>query len=346
MVYNGFDGGVFMDYAYRMRCIVFDEWLRGGITVKDLCKKYNFSRKWFYKFKKRFLKYSYEGLKNKVRKKPLMPHAIGYEKKLGIMDYVYEYPTHGPRRICMGLRQKGFIISEGGIYNTLLKENMNTRWRRRRWAEYQGKPTLTEKEKLCMNAKKNHIDSRFPGQLISMDTFTTSIKGIGKIYQYTACDTYSSYGWAKVYYRKTSDNAVDFLVNHILKTVPAFKIKRVLTDQGTEFYSARNKDVESYFARICRKNNIRHSVTKKGHPWTNGYAERLNSTIWQEFYLCLLPKPYASIEALDEDLNKFMKHYNWDRMHSGYKLKKGGYQFPGHAFFDTKEADKIIEIKY
>ena len=335
-----------MDFAYKIRCMVFDEWLSGTLYIKDLCKKYGFSRKWFYKYKKRFVQYGYEGLKNKVRSKPVMPHSLGYEKKIAVMDYVFENPTHGPRRISMELKSKGIRISEGAIYNVLAKETMNTRWKRRLWAESQGKPTLTKKEKLCMEARKNHIDSKFSGQLVSIDTFTVSIKGLGKIYQYTACDTYSSYGWAKCYHYKTCENAVDFMVNHILKNIPAFKIKRVLTDQGVEFYTARHKNVNSYFTRILERYGIKHSVTKKAHPWTNGYAERLNQTTWQEFYLCRLPRPYASIEALNKDLQKFMTDYNFNRMHTGYKLKNEGFQYPAHAFFDIKENKNIIEIKY
>jgi hypothetical protein len=79
---------------------------------------------------------------------------------------------------------------------------------------------------------------------------------------------------------------------------------------------------------------------------TNGYAERLNQTIWQEFYLSRLSREFASIEELQKELDLFMVEYKFERMHMGYKLKAGGFRFPGHAFFDTKEALDIIEIKY
>ena len=82
------------------------------------------------------------------------------------------------------------------------------------------------------------------------------------------------------------------------------------------------------------------------HPWTNGYAERLNQTIWQEFYLCRLDKKYTSIEEFNKDLFAFMRYYNFRRAHSGYKLVKEGYKRPGHAFFDTRERSNIIELKY
>ena len=87
-------------------------------------------------------------------------------------------------------------------------------------------------------------------------------------------------------------------------------------------------------------------MTKVAHPWTNGYAERLNQTIWQEFYLCRLDKRYSSLEELNRDLEAFMRYYNFRRVHSGYKLVEKGYRCPGHAFFDTRERENVIELKY
>jgi len=332
-----------VDRAVELRKAIVDDWRWKRLSWQDITYKYKISKAWFYELKKRFLKYGYDGLKDKVRNNSNRPHALTWDQKLRIMDYIYEHPTHGPGRIA---REQVPRLAGSTVWEYLVKENLNTRRRRRLWAHAQGKPVLTEKEKLHMEAKKHHVESKSPGELVSMDTFTVSVKGLGKIWQYTACDTYSSYGWAKCYHAKTSDNAADFLVNHMLVSTPAFKIKRVLTDQGVEFYSARHKDTDSYFARICKRCGIKHTVTKRAHPWTNGYAERLNQTIWQEFYLCLLSRPYASIEALNNDLQKFMTDYNFKRRHTGYKLAKGGYEFPGHAFFDIRESSNIIEIKY
>jgi len=133
-----------------------------------------------------------------------------------------------------------------------------------------------------------------------------------------------------------------------MKNLPDGKLIRVLTDQGSEFYSARHRDklLNHRFSEYLVTHGIIHSVTKVAHPWTNGYVERLNGTIWQEFYLCRLKKPFTSIAELNQELQKFMLYYNWKRMHSGYKLVEGGYQCPGHAFFDIREREKIIELKY
>jgi transposase InsO family protein len=286
----------------------------------------------------------YEGLRDRVRNNSNRPHRAGWEQRLKILSYVYYNPTHGPRRIAYEDLSIG--LCPAAVWNVLKKEGLNTRCKRRLWAEAQGRPILSKKEKSLLLAKHRHVESHSPGELVSVDTFTVSVANLGKIWQYTACDTYSSYGWAKVYGERSSDTSVDFLINHVVNRSPSGKIRRVLTDQGTEFYNARFKETESVFTFNLRLHSIRHSVTKVAHPWTNGYAERLNQTIWQDFYLCRLDKQYTSLEELNRDLDAFMRYYNFKRAHSGYKLKEGGFRCPGHAFFDIREKSNIIEIKY
>ena len=332
-----------MVFLWRKR--IFEEWRYKRYTWQEVNQKYGFSKKWFYKWLKRYLKHGVDGLHNKSTSSPgPQPYALSLDQKEKILEYVYDYPTHGPNRIASNLI---FKISGKTVWKFLKKKNLNTRRKRRIWAHDQGKPVLTQKEVKCLAAKHNHIESYSPGQLISLDTFWLNIKNLGKVFQYTACDTFSSYGWAKVYLAKTGDTSIDFVKNHMLKNIPEGKIKRFLTDQGVEFYSARHRDknylVNHSFTRYLMTNAIVHTVTKVAHPWTNGYAERLNQTIWEDFYLCKLTKPYTSIDELNRDLKEFMTEYNWKRCHTGYKLVEGGYKFPGHAFFDLKEREDCIE---
>ena len=331
------------DRIFALRKNLIDDWKYRGLEWKELCYKYRISKKWFYKLRNRFLSEGYEGLKDKVRNTSNRPHRISWEQRLKILDYVYYNPTHGPMRIA---EDPSVEVCPATIWNVLKKENLNTRMKRRLWAEHQGRPVLTKKEHQIRSAKNRHVESYSSGELVSVDTFNFSVKNLGKLWQYTACDTYSSYGIAKIYQERTSDNAIDFIINHVVKKSPPEKIRRVLTDQGSEFYNARFKDTESAFTRALRLYSIRHSVTKVAHPWTNGYAERLNQTIWQEFYLCRLDKPYTSIEDLNEELDSFMRYYNFNRMHSGYKLKAEGFRYPAHAFFDIREREKIMTLVY
>ena len=330
------------EIVFNIRKRVFDDWKYRRLTWQEVKAKYGFSKAWFYKWLERFLAHGYEGLRDLKRKTSPLPDELFWQEKIAILDYVYDNPTHGPDRI---RRETKNVRCTKTIWNYLVSENLNTRRKRRIWAESQGKPTLTEKEKSCLSAKHRHIQSSSPGELISLDSFTASVKSLGRVWQFTACDTYSSYGWAKVYAEKLSDNAVDFFINHILKNTPEFKIKRVLTDRGAEFHNWQAKIILPNFTYEMNKHGITHSLTKVQHPWTNGYAERLNQTIWQEFYLCRLSKPFTSLEELNDELQNFMKDYNFKRMHTGYKLKAGGFKFPGHAFYDIRERDKMIEVR-
>jgi len=257
---------------------------------------------------------------------------------------VYDNPTHGAKRISMNLAEGGTKISEGAIYSFMASENMNTKHRRVLWAQSQGRELLTDKQKAYLSAQYRHIDSCRPGELVGVDTFWVNIKNLGRVYQYTACDTYSSYGWAKLYKDRTSDNTVHFLKYHILEGSPKGKIKRIITDQGSEFYSARHQLRLDCLKDIYQEYNITHTITKKAHPWTNGYAERLNRTIWDEFYLCRLYKPFYTLEELQKELDLFMKDYNFNRIHTGYKLRERGYRYPCQAFFEY-ENDNDLPIK-
>ena len=329
------------EIVFNIRKRVFEDWRYRRLTWQEIKAKYGFSKAWFYKWLERFVAHGDEGLRDLKRRSSPLPEELSWQERIAILDYVYDNPTHGPDRI---RRETKNIRCTKTIWNYLKEENLNTRRKRRVWAESQGKPTLTEKEKQCIEAKHRHIESKEPGELIGLDTFTVSVAGLGKIWQYTACDTYSSYGWAKLYWSKTADNSVDFVFNHMVKNCPEGKVKRILTDRGVEFYCARHERVDGYFTVALKWGSIDHTVTKKAHPWTNGYAERLNQTIWQEFYLCRLSRRFNSIEELQQELDRFMAEYNFKRMHSGYKLKAGGFKFPGHAFYDIRERDKMIEV--
>lgn len=333
-----------IDRVFELRKNMIDDWRYRGLGWREVSYKYRVSKRWFYKLRARYMLQGYEGLKDRVRKNDNRPYRAGWQERLKILDYVYYNPTHGPRRIAY--EDPSIGLSPQTVWRVLSQEDLNTRMKRRLWAQAQGRPILTKKEHQILLAKNRHVESHYAGELVSVDTFTASVRNLGKIWQYTACDTYSSYGYARVYRDKTSDNSIDFIINHLVNASPSGKIRRILTDQGTEFYNARFKDTESAFTIALRSHSIRHSVTKVAHPWTNGYAERLNQTIWQEFYLNRLDKPYTSLEELNKDLFDFMRYYNFRRVHSGYKLVKEGYRCPGHAFFDTREREQVIELKY
>ena len=56
----------------------------------------------------------------------------------------------------------------------------------------------------------------------------------------------------------------------------AWRLKRVLTDNGKEFKAS--------FVTTCATHQVRHTRTKPRHAWTNGFVERLQGTILHEHW--------------------------------------------------------------
>ena len=56
------------ELLYRGRLKVFQDYDTGRYTVSDICKRYGYSRTWFYKFKERRERLGNEGLRPMIRK--------------------------------------------------------------------------------------------------------------------------------------------------------------------------------------------------------------------------------------------------------------------------------------
>jgi len=288
-------------------------------NVTLTCSQFNISRNTYYKWLNRFKKYGYAGLFDQLRKPPAMPNETSKSIKQEILNYIIEYPTHGPDYIAYELKSKGIKVSSITIYNFLKKQGLNKRLDRMFYAQSQQNQGIYTNRYIRETAKKipNHIEAYYTGELIGIDTFYIgTIKGLGRIYQKTAVDCSSSFGFAKVYAAFGSKEAVDFVENVL---VPIYKglrkpLNRILTDNGTEFISAD-------FKKALEKHKITHTRTKVRSPYTNGFTERFNRTLLEEFYQnMLIKKHYTSIEQLLQDLDKYLIKYNFQRRHQGYKL--------------------------
>src|SRR5262249_51385843 len=106
------------------------------------------------------------------------------------------------------------------------------------------------------------FESECPGYCVAQDTFYVgTLKGVGRIYQQPAIDTYTKVAFAKLYDRKTPLTSADLLNDRV---VPFFEahdlaVSRVLTDRGTEYCGRpESHDYELYLAI----ENIDHTRTK------------------------------------------------------------------------------------
>lgn len=94
------------------------------------------------------------------------------------------------------------------------------------------------------------------------------------------------------------------------------KIKAILTDNGGEYCGKETHPYELYLSL----NDIEHRRTKVKSPRTNGFVERFNRTALDEFFRrAFREKFYESAESLQRDFDAWLKHYNTERPHQGYR---------------------------
>lgn len=301
-----------------------------GETLKNIseaCRQLRVSRQHYYDIKQVLREDGVEGLakRPRVTSRPYNRTAEAIEAR--ILAYSLDFPSHGHERVANELKREGVGISSGGVRCIWVRHNLTTRAHRlKRLEEWAAKNSsvLTASQMADLDASRakkeahGEIETHHPGFLVGQDTYYVGyIKGVGKIYQQTGIDTYSSVGFAKLYTDKTAVTAADFLNAKVLPYFDTHGVKllRILTDRGSEYCGRPNEHAFELFLSL---NDIEHTKTKPYHPQTNGITEKLNQTIQTEFYaITFRKKYYLSLDELQHDLDAFMAYYNSERTHQG-----------------------------
>jgi transposase InsO family protein len=94
------------------------------------------------------------------------------------------------------------------------------------------------------------------------------------------------------------------------------KVESILTDNGREFCGTSAHPYQIYL----ELNDISHRRTRVRHPQTNGFIERFNRTILDEFFrIKFREKMYSKLDELQKDLDSWLKYYNEKRPRLGYR---------------------------
>ena len=118
---------------------------------------------------------------------------------------------------------------------------------------------------------------------------------------------------------KRPETAADLLYDRVLPFYAShgLTVQNILTDNGTEF---KGRPMIHLYEILLDLHDIRHRYTRVATPRTNGFVERFNRTVLDEFFrTAFRQKLYPSVEELQKDLDKWLEYYNHERPHRGYR---------------------------
>jgi transposase InsO family protein len=302
-------------------------------NVSEACRQFGISRTLYYRWRRRFLQYGVDGLRPRPHRPQRWPRQARPELEHAVVAYALLWPTHGPARIAAQLARPqfgGWKVSPSGVYAILRRRGLRTRWERLcRLEDGAAIHTGLLTERTRRRFEKRHVEAERPGDLVCLDTFYIGkLKGVGKVWQLTACDAACSYAIATLTRELSSRQAARFLREHVLRAYrrAGYTVRAVLTDRGAEF--------SGEFDSACQRLEIEHRRTKPRHAWTNGFVERLQGTILSELWRCAFRRTYyTSLSQLERDLQAYLRFYNRERPHQGYRLKG---KTPASVFFARK----------
>ena len=189
------------------------------------------------------------------------------------------------------LAKEGINVSLSSIKRVIKRNELWRRKRRYRWNEKRPLPTA-------------------PGELIQTDTVHyVNPLNHSKMYIYTVIDLYTRMAYAKISPKLSEKGAAETIFE--AQEFMSFPFKMVQSDNGAEF--------QNHFQGRLNSKGIKTRHSRVRHPNDDAHIERFNRTLRKE---CIGQyNPNKNINFINSKLNRFIRYYNYDRIHLGIGLK-------------------------
>ena len=175
-------------------------------NVSAVCRELGISRTLFYRWRKRFERYGVDGMHpRRQRARRGRPVQVPAEVERLVLSVAISTATWGCGRIAAYLTRGWRLkVAPSTVQRVLRRAGLATRRARLTVLEHQAAQTaglLTERTRQRLwrarYGRTRHVEATEPGELVCLDTFYIgNLKGVGKVWQITACDAASSYGVA------------------------------------------------------------------------------------------------------------------------------------------------------
>ena len=249
------------------------------------CRTFGVHRSTYYAWKRQVDRHGLEMLRPRERRRPKMPNQLAKMIEERIVSFSIAHPGLGPKRVSSELRRAkwgGIIVSPNGVWKVLCRHGLNTRAKRLGLVAGYAAPYEPPRDP----GPERHIDVDRPGELVGIDCFYVGrLKGTkGAIWQLSAIDVASSFGWAELVICKQSNpgnpgNPSAKQTSRLARRVAAelkaagWRLERVLSDNGNEF--------KGEFTKTITRLEARHTASTPGDrrpTATSRHSTRRSST--------------------------------------------------------------------
>lgn len=303
------------EIVYQHRVRVLDH-ARATGNVAATCRTFGMSRKTFYKWRNIAAKYGIAALRPKSKRLPAMPNATPTHVIEVLLTLAITLPTLGCRQYADRLIEQGFTLGKSAVQAHLVAHGLGRR--HQRLARAAAITALTTG--IATEAARDDEPFGFchwagtPGGLVSVDSFYIgNLKGVGKMYQLTAVDTFTR--WAIVWLVAgpvTADLSVRFF-ERIYRTWArlGFPIKAIVADNGAEYKATR-------FADALAAKSVTRVFIPARSPNHNAVVERFQGTMLQECWRPAFHRlRFSSITQLQREADAWLITYNTRRRNHG-----------------------------
>lgn len=220
-----------------------------------------------------------------------------------IQDIALEFPRYGYRRTTVELRRRGFEVNHKRVLKIMREDNLLCMKRLFRPVTTDSNHNLRVYPNLAKNLEVRGLNQLWVADITYIRLMTEFV------YLAVLMDVYSRkcIGWGLDRYidaqlalnalgmALSNRNGMDLsdLVHH--------------SDQGVQYAS-------NDYIDLLNKNSIQISMSRKGNPYDNAYAESFIKTLkYEEVYLC----EYESFNDAHANIKQFIEEvYNEKRLHS------------------------------
>jgi transposase InsO family protein len=282
------------------------DYLRGVMSITELCEHYDVSRKTGYKFIDRYLQHGPAGLEERSRRPHESPNRTDEEIVAAILQLRRRHPSWGAKKLLTVLHKahpRWDLPGRTTVCDILSRNGMVPKKRNQRRIGHPGKPSSS------ILAPNDLWSADFKGQ------FKT---GNGRYcYPLTVTDGFSRYLLGCQGLTSTAVHEAKPVFTQLFKEygLP----KRIRTDNGVPFATntlARLSKLSAWWVRL----GVMPELIEPGKPQQNGRHERMHRTLKDE-----TTRPAAaSMAAQQRRFDTFRQEFNHERPHEALDQQTPG----------------------